>query len=62
MKLTAISSREEEDWRLEEPLGKFLCWSSWALQQCRRQRDEFGGCRMTGWGKSAKEGSIYRIK
>jgi len=24
MKLMAISSREEEDWRLEEPLGKIL--------------------------------------
>jgi len=26
------------------------------------RKDGFGGCRMTRWRKSTKEGSIYRVK
>jgi len=32
------------------------------LEQCRRQEDGSGGCRMKRWRKSAIEGSIYRTK
>jgi len=50
----------EEDRRFEELLR--LARVLGLLDQCRRQEDGFGECRMTRWRKSSEEGSIYRTK
>ena len=51
---------EGEDRRIEELMGLAIVLR--LLEQCRRQEDGFGECRMEWWRKSAEEGSIYSTK
>ena len=51
---------EGEDRHIEELFG--IANVLGLLEQCRRQEDGFGECRMTRWRKSAEEGRIFRTK
>ena len=62
VKLMAMSSWRRRRSKIWRTVGEDPCWSSWVLQRCRRRKDGFGGCGMTRWRKSTKEGSIYRAK